>query len=117
MRGSVRGLVGHERSELPPGRIALRGTLIGMSELVVTSHPAWRALTWLIFLATAASLLWGIGLWAATDFAIPPVTFYRSTWIVVLEWILIVAPGAMGLLLGLRLPATGLRCCWEPSGC
>jgi hypothetical protein len=63
----------------------------------------WLALTWLIFLVTAASLLAAIVLWARNDFAVPPITFYNSPWIVPGQWLLIVAPGTVGLLLGLRL--------------
>ncbi len=63
----------------------------------------WLALTWLIFLLTAAALLVSIVLWARVDFAVPPITFYRSSWIVLMQWLLILAPGTVGLLLGLRL--------------
>jgi hypothetical protein len=65
---------------------------------------AWPALTWLIFLATTAALLATIVLWALVGFDIPPVTFFRSSWIVAMEWIVVVGPAGVGLLLGLRLP-------------
>ncbi len=66
----------------------------------------WRLVTWAIFLVTAACLLAAIVVWAGNDFAIPPVTFYRSTWIVLMESLIIVVPGSIGLLLGLRLPGS-----------
>jgi hypothetical protein len=66
----------------------------------------WLALTWLIFIVTGAALLAAIVLWARNDFAIPPITFYRSAWIVPGQWLLIVVPGTIGLLLGLRLPGS-----------
>ena len=76
----------------------------GTTSGATATDRAWRALTWLLFLATAVSLLATLILWARVGFAIPPVTFYRSTWIVAMEWIVVVGPGLMGLLLGLQLP-------------
>ena len=77
-----------------------------MATQPLTAHfgeRRWLALSWLIFLVTATSLLTGVVLWARNDFAVPPITFYRSAWIVPMQWLLIVVPGTIGLLLGLRL--------------
>jgi hypothetical protein len=71
-----------------------------------TNERPWRALTWAVFAVTAAALLAAIVVWASNDFAIPPITFYKSTWIVVTEWLVIVVPGSIGLLLGLHLPGS-----------
>ena len=77
-----------------------------MAAQPLVAHPAerrWLALTWLIFLVTAASFLTSIVLWARNGFAVPPISFYSSSWMVVMQWLVIVVPGTVGLLLGLRL--------------
>lgn len=77
-----------------------------MAAQPLVAHPAdrrWLALTWLIFLVTAASWLASVVLWARNGFVVPPITFYSSSWMVVMQWLVIVVPGTVGLLLGLRL--------------